>query len=55
MAKRRGRPPKYHSMEEIRQAQNESSKKYYDKNAELISQRAKLKRQQAKEELDSEK
>lgn len=53
MAKR-GRPPKYQSLEEVREAQKNASKKYYDKNAVLIRYKAKLKRQEAKENKEME-
>lgn len=53
MAKR-GRPPKYETLEEIREAQKQASKKYYDKNATLIRYKQKLRRQKAKEEMQSD-
>lgn len=54
MAKRRGRPPKYTSLEEVREAQKQASKKYYDKNATLIRYKQKLRRQKAKEEMEND-
>ena len=49
-----GRPPKYHSLEEVRQAQRDSAKRYYDKNSELINQKARDKRRAEKEGKDEE-
>lgn len=45
-----GRPPKYETLEEVRQAQRDAANAYYHKNAEKINQKARDKRKSKKEE-----
>ena len=50
MSKRRGRPCKYHSLEELRAIQRERSKEYYWKHRNLVLAKAKDKRVLAKQQ-----
>ena len=54
MAKR-GKPIKYNSLDEWREAQRKRSKKYYDENREVILAKAKMKRRKAKEQQNKNK
>ena len=47
---RRGRPQKYNSLDEWREAQRRRSKNYYDENREIVLAKAKMKRRKAKEQ-----
>ena len=45
-----GRPPKYGTLEEIREAQRTASANYYKRNRDLVLEKAKNKRKKLKEE-----
>ena len=47
-----GRPPKYQTLEEVREAQRRASANYYKKNRNLVLEKAKNKRKSEKEEQD---
>ena len=47
-----GRPQKYHSLEEVREAQRTASANYYKNNRDLVLEKAKNKRKSEKEEQE---
>ena len=47
---RRGRPIKYHTLEEFRKAMAERQREYYKENREIVLAKAKMKRRKAKEQ-----
>ena len=51
----RGRPPKYETLNQLREAQRISSNNYYKNNRFAVLERAKNRRKNKKEELKNEK
>ena len=50
----KGRPIKYNSLDEWREAQRKRSKKYYDENREIVLAKAKMKRRKQREQRKQE-